>query len=141
MALIHSRGTTTTTTNTVYYYYYYYYPSRGVLGYFKDVIGVGWGVSIIEALIIALITLNLLFSIWQTRIIGLTIKALDNNIANALPAILSEAVKELNISDIMQEPPNPIMQIIADAIGKNISAGPGPIVAKEITRSEDGKFS
>jgi predicted transcriptional regulator YheO len=95
-------------------------------------------VSIIETAIIALLCLNLGFSIWQTRIIGLAIQKLDSNIAQALPIVIQEAVKELNLSDVV-EPVNPIMQIIADSIGKSIQ-GPS-LEVKEISRAEDGKFT
>lgn len=91
-----------------------------------------------EIAILALVAANLLFLIWQTRIIGLTIRQLDGNIAQALPVVLQEAVKELNVSDIV-EPVNPIMQVIADAIGKSVT--PPNLEVKEITRSDDGKFS
>ena len=127
---------TTTTTTILYYYYYYYYP--GVLGMLKDMVGGGLGVSYMEIAILALLTVNLLFLIWQTRIIGLAIKQLDGNIAQALPVVIQEAVRELNVSDIV-EPVNPIMQVIADAIGKSVS--PPNLEVKEISRSADGKFS
>ena len=94
--------------------------------------------SNIEIAIIALLCLNLAFSIWQTRIIGLAIQKLDSNIAQALPIVIQEAVKELNLSDVV-EPVNPIMQIIADSIGKSIQ-NPS-LEVKEISRAEDGKFT
>lgn len=101
-------------------------------------VGGGLGVSYMEIAILALLTVNLLFLIWQTRIIGLAIKQLDGNIAQALPVVIQEAVRELNVSDIV-EPVNPIMQVIADAIGKSVS--PPNLEVKEISRSADGKFS
>lgn len=94
--------------------------------------------SNIEIAIIALLCLNLGFLIWQTRIIGLAIQKLDSNIAQALPIVIQEAVKELNLADVV-EPVNPIMQIIADSIGKSIQ-GPS-LEVKEISRAEDGKFT
>ena len=104
----------------------------------KDVVGCGLGVSNMEMAILALLTVNLLFLIWQTRIIGLAIRQLDENIALAIPAVIEEAIKGLNVSDIV-EPVNPIMQVIADAIGKSVK--PPSLEVKEISRSEDGKFS
>jgi len=104
----------------------------------KDMVGGGLGVSYMEIAILALLAVNLLFLLWQTRIIGLAISNLDSSIAQALPAVLQEAVKELNVSDIV-EPVNPIMQVIAEAIGKNVK--PPSLEVKEIARSEDGKFS
>ena len=94
--------------------------------------------SNIEIAIIALLCLNLGFCIWQTRIIGLAIQKLDSNIAQALPIVIQEAVKELNLSDVV-EPVNPIMQIIADSIGKSIQSP--SLEVKEISRAEDGKFT
>ena len=94
--------------------------------------------SNIEIAIIALLCLNLGFSIWQTRILGLAIQKLDSNIAQALPIVIQKAVKELNLADVV-EPVNPIMQIIADSIGKSIQ-GPS-LEVKEISRAEDGKFT
>lgn len=104
----------------------------------KDVVRCGLGVSYMEIAILALVAANLLFLIWQTRIIGLAIRQLDGNIAQALPAVIEEAVKGLNVSDIV-EPVNPIMQVIADAIGKSVT--PPNLEVKEISRSDDGKFS
>ena len=94
--------------------------------------------SNIEIAIIALLCLNLGFSIWQTRIIGLAIQKLDSNIAQALPMVIQEAVKELNLSDVV-EPVNPIMQVIAEAIGKSVKTP--TLEVKEISRADDGKFS
>ena len=104
----------------------------------KVVVVSGLGVSNMEMAILALLTVNLLFLIWQTRIIGLAIRQLDENIALAIPAVIEEAIKGLNVSDIV-EPVNPIMQVIADAIGKGVK--PPSLEVKEISRSEDGKFS
>tara|TARA_Y100000401_G_C8291123_1_gene208784 strand:+ start:268 stop:552 length:285 start_codon:yes stop_codon:yes gene_type:complete len=89
-----------------------------------------------EMAIIALVGLNLLFAIWQTRIIGLSFAKLDSNIAQALPLVLKEAIQELNIDSI--ETVNPIMKVIAESIGKSIS--PNNIEVTEISRSGDGKF-
>ena len=94
--------------------------------------------SNIEIAIIALLCLNLGFAIWQTRIIGLTIHKLDANIAQALPLVIQEAVQELNLSDVV-EPVNPIMQVIAEAIGNSVK--PPSIDVTEISRGEDGKFT
>ena len=73
--------------------------------------------SNIEIAILALLCLNIGFSIWQTRIIGLAIQKLDHNIAKALPIVIEQAINDLNLTD-MVEPVNPIMSIIAEAIQK-----------------------
>ena len=96
------------------------------------------GVSNIEMTILALLAINLMFSIWQTRIIGLAIRKLDQNIAQALPLVLQEAIKDLDMTNL-PEPVNPIMSIIAEAIGNSIK--PPSLEVKEISRSDDGKFS
>ena len=98
----------------------------------------GLGVSNIEMTILALLAINLMFSIWQTRILGLAIRKLDQNIAQALPLVLQEAIKELDMTNL-PDPVNPIMSIIAEAIGNSIK--PPSLEVKEMSRSGDGKFS
>ena len=91
-----------------------------------------------EIAILALLTLNLLLTLWQTRILGLSIRKLDGNIAQALPIVLEEAVSNLDLTNL-PEPANPIMSIIAEAIGNSIK--PPSLEVKEVVRSSDGKFS
>ena len=105
---------------------------------FKGRVGFRWRVSYIEMAILALLAFNLMFTIWQTRILGLSIKKLDGNIAQALPLVLQEAIKELDMTNL-PEPVNPIMSLIAEAIGQSIK--PPSLEVKEITRSAAGKFS
>mgnify|MGYP006969359977 CR=1 FL=1 len=92
-----------------------------------------WGMG---EIILAILCINTLFLLWQTRILGLavqkTARQLDASFAQALQAV----VADLPIGDF--EPPNPVMQAIANAIGGNM-APPGQI--KEITRADDGKFA
>tara|TARA_Y100000401_G_scaffold84088_1_gene69389 strand:- start:138 stop:530 length:393 start_codon:yes stop_codon:yes gene_type:complete len=92
-----------------------------------------WGM---EEIILAILCINTLFLVWQTRILGIalqkTARQLDASFAQALQAV----VADLPIGDF--EPPNPVMQAIANAIGGNM-APPGQI--KEISRSDDGKFA
>ncbi len=89
-----------------------------------------------EEIILAILSINTLFLVWQTRILGIalqkTARQLDSNFAQALQAV----VADLPIGDF--EPPNPVMQAIANAIGGNMAPS-GQI--KEITRSDDGKFA
>jgi len=59
-------------------------------------------------------------------------RQLDASFAEALRSV----VAELPIGDF--EPPNPVMQAIANAIGGSMTP-PGQI--KEITRADDGKFA
>ncbi len=105
---------------------------------FKGRVARGWGVSYIEMAILALLAFNLMFTIWQTRILGLSIKKLDGNIAQALPIVLQEAIKELDLTNL-PEPVNPLMSVLAEAIGNSFK--PPSLEVREITRSGDGKFS
>ena len=92
-----------------------------------------WGM---EEIILAILCINTLFLLWQTRILGLavqnTARQLDASFAEALKAV----VQDLPLGDF--EPPNPVMQAIANAIGGNM-APPGQI--KEIRRADDVKFT
>jgi len=101
--------------------------------WFKARLRPHWGM---EEIILAILCINTLFLLWQTRILGLavqkTARQLDASFAQALQAV----VADLPIGDF--EPPNPVMQAIANAIGGNM-APPGQI--KEISRSDDGKFA
>ena len=90
-----------------------------------------------EVAIIALICLNLAFSVYQTRILGLVIrntsKELDNSLANAI----QEVISTLPIGDF--EPPNPFQQLIAQVIQEKMK--PPAIQVKEVTRDDSGKFA
>jgi hypothetical protein len=101
--------------------------------WFKARLRPHWGM---EEIILAILCINTLFLVWQTRILGLavrnTARQLDASFAEALKAVVSD----LPIGDF--EPPNPVMQAIANAIGGNM-APPGEI--KEIIRADDGKFA
>lgn len=100
---------------------------------FKSRLRPVWGM---EQIILAILCINTLFLIWQTRILGLalqkTARQLDASFAEALRSVVSD----LPIGDF--EPPNPVMQAIANAIGGNLSPV-GEI--KEISRADDGKFA
>ena len=89
-----------------------------------------------EIAIIALGCLNLAFSVYQTRLLGLVIRntaqELDNSLANAI----KEVVSSLPIGDF--EPPNPIQQMIAQILQDRMK--PPNIEVKEVTRAADGKF-
>ena len=89
-----------------------------------------------EIAIIALVCLNLAFSVYQTRLLGLVIgntaQELDNSLANAI----KEVVSSLPIGDF--EPPNPIQQMIAQILQDRMKQP--NIEVKEVTRAADGKF-
>jgi len=90
-----------------------------------------------EVTIIVLVCLNLAFSVYQTRLLGLVIrntaKELDNSLANAI----KEVISGLPIGDF--EPPNPIQQMIAQVLQDRMK--PASIEVKEVTRDEGGKFA
>ena len=91
----------------------------------------------LEVAIIALVCLNLAFSVYQTRLLGLVIrntaKELDNSLANAI----QEVISTLPIGDF--EPPNPFQQLIAQVIQEKMK--PPAIQVKEVTRDDSGKFA
>ena len=99
--------------------------------------GAAWGMTYMEVAIIALVCLNLAFSVYQTRLLGLVIRntaqELDNSLANAI----KEVISTLPIGDI--EPINPIQQMIAQILQDRMT--PASIQVKEVSRAEDGKFS
>jgi len=96
--------------------------------------------SPLEAVLVVLICMNLLFSIWQTRILSIVIEnaayesmhELDSKLALAIQSVLSD----LPIGDI--EPPNPFQTVMAQILKDKMSP---PIIAKEISRDDSGKFS
>ena len=91
----------------------------------------------LEVAVIALVCLNLAFSVYQTRLLGLVIrntaKELDNSLANAI----QEVISTLPIGDF--EPPNPFQQLIAQVIQEKMK--PPAIQVKEVTRDDSGKFA
>ena len=92
-----------------------------------------WGM---EEYILALLCINTLFLIWQTRILGLALQKTARDLDSSFVTALQTVVAELPIGDF--EPPNPVMQAIASAISGNVAPS-GQI--KEITRADDGKFA
>ncbi len=81
--------------------------------------------------------MNMLFSLWQTRVLGILIrdaaKGLDANLALSLQSVISE----LPIGDF--EPPNPIQQMIAQLLQERMK--PPAIQVKEVMRDDSGKFN
>ena len=91
-----------------------------------------------EIAIIAIITLNLLFAIWQTRILGLTIQQealkLDQNLANAIQVVL-EQVPSID----SMEPVNPMQQLIMKMVQDRMK--PASLEVTEVIRDPGGKFA
>ena len=93
-----------------------------------------------EEIILAILCINTLFLIWQTRILGLAVQNSARELDRSLAEALNSIVENLGLGEIqLPEPPNPIMQVIAEAIGQSIK--PPTLEVKEISRSEDGKFA
>ena len=93
-----------------------------------------------DEIILAILCINTLFLLWQTRILGLAVQNSARELDASLAAALNSIVENLGIGDLqLPDPPNPIMQVIAEAIGQSIK--PPSLEVKEISRSDDGKFS
>ena len=90
-----------------------------------------------EVAIIALVCLNLAFSVYQTRLLGLVIRNTAKELDNSLASAIQEVISTLPIGDF--EPPNPFQQVLAQIIQDKMT--PAPIVAKEVTRDDSGKFA
>tara|TARA_R100001086_G_scaffold226143_1_gene144698 strand:+ start:282 stop:557 length:276 start_codon:yes stop_codon:yes gene_type:complete len=90
-----------------------------------------------EVAIIALVCLNLAFSVYQTRLLGLVIRNTAKELDNSLASAIQEVISTLPIGDF--EPPNPFQQVLAQIIQDKMA--PAPIVAKEVTRDDSGKFA
>ena len=90
-----------------------------------------------EVAIIALVCLNLAFSVYQTRLLGLVIRNTAKELDNSLASAIQEVISTLPIGDF--EPPNPFQQVLAQIIQDKMA--PAPIVAKEVTRDDSGKFT
>jgi len=101
------------------------------------VLGVGWGMTYAEVVIIGLVALNLAFSLYQTRLLGLVIRNTAEELDNSLASAIQEVISGLPIGDF--EPPNPFQQLIAQVIQEKMK--PPAIQVKEVSRSEDGKFA
>ena len=93
--------------------------------------------SYMEVAIIALVCLNLAFSVYQTRLLGLVIRNTAKELDNSLASAIQEVISTLPIGDF--EPPNPIQQMIAQVLQERMK--PAPIQAVEITRDDSGKFA
>ena len=93
-----------------------------------------------EEIILGILCINTLFLLWQTRILGLAVQNSARELDRSLAEALNSIVENLGIGDLqLPDPPNPIMQVIAEAIGQSIK--PPTLEVKEITRDEGGKFA
>ena len=90
-----------------------------------------------EVAIIALVCLNLAFSVYQTRLLGLVIMNTAKELDNSLATAIQEVISELPIGDFT--PPSPIQQMLAQVLQQRMT--PSSIEVKEVTRDEAGKFA
>ena len=92
----------------------------------------------IDATIIALLVLNLLFSIWMLRVISIEItKAvaqLDSMLAQTIQSLIEKGIGDF-------EPVNPIQEIIASMMKKNLTQNQPTADVIEVVRDPGGKFS
>jgi hypothetical protein len=93
--------------------------------------------DILQTAILCIILLNLVFAIWQTRILALQIHAeaakLDENVAKAIQIVLEQVPDLSNI-----EPINPMQQLIMQLVQERIK--PPNLEVKEVARDSSGKF-
>ena len=92
----------------------------------------------IDATIIALLVLNLLFSVWMLRIISIEItKAvaqLDSMLAQTIQSLIEKGIGEF-------EPVNPIQAAIASMLTNNLSQNQPAADVIDVVRDAGGKFS
>tara|TARA_R110002012_G_scaffold283883_2_gene474449 strand:+ start:273 stop:560 length:288 start_codon:yes stop_codon:yes gene_type:complete len=94
----------------------------------------------LDEAILAIVALNLLFSVWMMRVLALqiqtTVGQLDRMLAEAISKLIDRGLGEI-------EPINPIQQAIASMIQNNLGkATQDPnIVDIPLTRDSSGKFS
>jgi len=94
----------------------------------------------LDEVILAIVALNLLFSVWMMRVLVLqinsTVARLDEMLAAAISKLIERGLGEI-------EPINPIQQAIASMIQKNLSRSdqdPG-VIEVPLSRDSSGKFS
>jgi len=92
----------------------------------------------IDATILALLVLNLLFSVWMLRVISIEISKavaqLDTMLAQTI-----QSLSEKGIGDF--EPVNPIQEIIASMMKKNLTQNQPSADVIDVVRDAGGKFS
>ena len=97
----------------------------------------GCGMSIIEISILCIILLNILLTLYQTRVLAMIVTnsaaELDGKLAQAIQSVMG------NVQLEGMEAPNPIQQVIAQLIQQRMQ--PPSLEVTEITRGTDGKFS
>jgi hypothetical protein len=92
----------------------------------------------IDATIIALLVLNLLFSVWMLRVISIEISKavaqLDTMLAQTIQSLIEKGIGDF-------EPVNPIQEIIASMMKKNLTQNQPSADVIDVVRDAGGKFS
>lgn len=92
----------------------------------------------IDATIIALLVLNLLFSIWMLRVISIEISKavaqLDSMLAQTIQSLIEKGIGEF-------EPVNPIQAAIASMLTNNLTQNQPASEVIDVVRDVGGKFS
>ena len=92
----------------------------------------------IDATIIALLVLNLLFSVWMLRVISIEISKavaqLDSMLAQTIQSLIEKGIGEF-------EPVNPIQAAIASMLTNNLTQNQPASDVIEVVRDAGGKFS
>ena len=97
-----------------------------------------------EVVLIALLVLSLVTQVLLARsivsIVRQGVDHLDNSLASALESTLSNLPESLgSLADLAPEPVNPLQALVMEMIQARIK--PPTLEVKEISRSDDGKFS
>ena len=92
----------------------------------------------IDATIIALLVLNLLFSVWMLRVISIEISKavaqLDTMLAQTIQSLIEKGIGDF-------EPVNPIQEIIASMMKKNLTQNQPTADVIDVVRDPGGKFA
>jgi hypothetical protein len=96
----------------------------------------------IDAAIIGLLILNLLFSAWMLRLLSIqlqnAITQIDNLMAQAIQGLIEKGLGDF-------EPVNPIQAAIANMLTQNLTNSsrgtPGSVIEVDLSRDAAGKFS
>ena len=102
--------------------------------------GAGWGM--LDYLVLAIVCLNLLFSVWMLRVLTLelhkAISQIDSLLAQAIQGLVEKGLGDF-------EPINPIQAAIANMLTQNLTkpapGTKGSVIDVELTRDAAGKFS
>jgi len=93
---------------------------------------------VLDELVLAIVALNLLFSLWMMRVLALQIRQTVDDLDKLLAGAIANLI-ERGIGDI--EPINPIQQAIASLIQNNLRQTQGEVIEVKQARDQSGKFA